>query len=58
MWGGGDFGQTSSVFSTIAFEKRFNTALRADKVTFIAAMLADLPPQPEGMAEIIRRNNH
>ena len=42
--------------STIAFERRFNTALVADKAAFVAAILADLPPQPEGMAEIIRRN--
>lgn len=42
--------------STIAFEKRFNTALVADKGEFVAAILGNLPPQPVGMAEIIRRN--
>ena len=42
--------------STLAFEKRFNTALVADKATFIANLLANLPPEPTDMAEIIRRN--
>jgi len=42
--------------STIAFEKRFNTALLADKAEFVAAILGNLPPQPVGMAEIIRSN--
>ncbi len=42
--------------STIAYEKRFNTALVADKAEFVAAILADLPPQPENMAEILRYN--
>jgi hydroxyacylglutathione hydrolase len=42
--------------STIAFEKQFNTALLADKGEFVAAILGNLPPQPVGMAEIIRRN--
>ncbi|WGZ95986.1 MAG: hypothetical protein QJT81_08395 [Candidatus Thiothrix putei] len=42
--------------STIAFEKRFNTALLVDKGEFVAAILANLPPQPEGMAEIIQQN--
>jgi hypothetical protein len=43
--------------STIAFEKRFNTALVADKAAFIAAILGNLPPQPAGMAAIIQRNS-
>lgn len=42
--------------STIAFEKQFNTALLADKGEFVAAILGNLPPQPVGMTEIIRRN--
>lgn len=42
--------------STLAFEKRFNTALVTDKATFVANLLANLPPEPTGMAEIIRRN--
>jgi glyoxylase-like metal-dependent hydrolase (beta-lactamase superfamily II) len=42
--------------STIAFEKRFNTALVADKAAFIAAILGNLPPQPANMAAIIQRN--
>lgn len=42
--------------STIAFEKRFNPTLLADKAEFVAAILANLPPEPEGMAEIMRRN--
>lgn len=42
--------------STLAYEKRFNTSLIADKAAFSAAILADLPPEPEGMADIMRRN--
>lgn len=42
--------------STIAFEKRFNQTLLTDKTQFIAAILANLPPEPVGMAEILRRN--
>lgn len=42
--------------STIAFEKRFNPALLADKHEFVAAILESLPPQPESMLGIIQRN--
>ncbi len=42
--------------STLAFEKRFNTALLADKTAFVTAILAKLPPQPANMADIVRRN--
>ncbi len=42
--------------STIAFEKRFNPALSADKKTFIANILANIPPQPDNMRAIVRQN--
>jgi glyoxylase-like metal-dependent hydrolase (beta-lactamase superfamily II) len=42
--------------STLAFEKRCNPALVPDKSAFIAAILGNLPPQPAGMMENLRRN--
>lgn len=42
--------------STIAFEKRFNSTLLSDKTAFVAAILANLPPEPVGMLELLRRN--
>ena len=42
--------------STLAFEKRFNSTLLSDKTAFVAAILANLPPEPVGMAELLRRN--
>lgn len=42
--------------STIAFEKRFNTSLIADKEDFIQSILAELPPEPAKMKKIIQQN--
>lgn len=42
--------------STLAFEKRFNPTLLPNQADFVAAILANLPPQPAQMAEIVRHN--
>lgn len=42
--------------STIAFEKRFNTSLIEDKSKFVQAILDNIPPEPENMAEILQKN--
>lgn len=42
--------------STLAFEKRFNPALIADKQAFVAAIKANLVPQPEELLTIMQRN--
>jgi hydroxyacylglutathione hydrolase len=43
--------------STIGFEKRHNAAFRiADEETFVAAMLADVPPPPPRAAELRASN--
>ncbi len=42
--------------STIAFEKRFNLLLSLNEAEFVAAITKDIPPKPEHMMEIIRRN--
>jgi hydroxyacylglutathione hydrolase len=44
-------------FSTIGFERRHNKALaHADVQSFTAALLRDMPPQPEGQAQIVASN--
>jgi glyoxylase-like metal-dependent hydrolase (beta-lactamase superfamily II) len=44
-------------FSTIGFERRHNEALaHADADAFAAALLADLPPAPEGQQAIVAAN--
>ena len=44
-------------FSTIGFERRHNEALRyADADAFVAALLRDVPPPPEGQAAIVAAN--
>jgi hydroxyacylglutathione hydrolase len=43
--------------STVGFERRHNPALRfADEDEFVAALLADVPPAPEGAAAIVAAN--
>lgn len=42
--------------STIGFEKRFNPMLSMSREAFIAALSADIPPQPVGMARILEAN--
>ena len=43
--------------STLAFEKRWNPMLSLDRETFIDR-LADVPPEPAGMQQILRFNRH
>lgn len=42
--------------STIAFEKRFNPMLTMAKEAFVQALVADIPPTPEHMADIVAAN--
>lgn len=42
--------------STMAFEKRFNPMLSLPREAFIEAVLADIPPPPQGMAEVLAAN--
>jgi hypothetical protein len=50
-------GLSAKPVSTLAFEKRFNTTLNADKEAFIQSILDELPPEPANMKEIIRQNS-
>ena len=50
-------GLSGNPFSTIGFERRHNPALaHADADDFAAALLADLPPAPEGQETIVAAN--
>lgn len=50
-------GLSGNPASTIGFERRHNPALGfASEEEFATAMLADLPPAPEGQAEIVAAN--
>lgn len=50
-------GLSGNPASTIGFERRHNPALAArTEDDFVRAMLADLPPAPEGQAEIVAAN--
>jgi hypothetical protein len=43
--------------STVGFEKRFNPALAlASPEAFVAALTAEVPPKPAGMAALLRQN--
>ncbi|MFY9511025.1 MAG: MBL fold metallo-hydrolase [Rubrivivax sp.] len=42
--------------STIGFERRFNTMLSMPRDDFVAALLAEIPPQPAEMQAILRAN--
>lgn len=42
--------------STIGFEKRFNPMLSMSREAFIAALTAEIPPQPADMARIVEAN--
>ncbi len=42
--------------STIAFEKRLNPMLSMPRAAFIDAVVADIPPPPPGMADIVAAN--
>jgi glyoxylase-like metal-dependent hydrolase (beta-lactamase superfamily II) len=50
-------GLSGNPASTIGFERRHNQALQfVSEDAFIAALLEDLPPTPEGQAEIVAAN--
>lgn len=42
--------------STIAFEKRFNPMLSMPREAFVEALVADIPPAPPAMADIVAAN--
>jgi len=48
-------GMSGKPSSTIAFEKRWNPLLSKPRAEFIDA-LADVPPKPDAMAQILRAN--
>ena len=50
-------GLSANPISTIGFERRHNAALQAgDEDAFVRALLEDVPPAPEGQAEIVAAN--
>ncbi len=49
-------GLSGKPVSTLGFERRFNPVMQLDKAAFVRQALENLPPQPEGMAEIVRFN--
>ena len=50
-------GLSSNPISTVGFERRHNSALQFDsEEAFVAALTKDIPPAPEGQAEIIAAN--
>jgi len=50
-------GLSATPVSTIGFERRHNPALQfASEDEFVRALLADIPPAPEGQAAIVRAN--
>jgi hypothetical protein len=50
-------GLSGNPASTIGFERAHNRALRfASEDEFVAALVQDIPPAPEGQAEILAAN--
>lgn len=50
-------GLSATPVSSIGFERRHNPALRlSSEQEFVAALLEDIPPAPEGQAEIVAAN--
>lgn len=50
-------GLSANPISSIGFERRHNSALRfSSEEEFVAALLEDIPPAPEGQAEIVAAN--
>lgn len=49
-------GLSGKPVSTIGFEKRFNPMLAMTRDAFVAALVADIPAPPDGMADIIAAN--
>ncbi|MEY2876469.1 MAG: hypothetical protein RLZZ373_3840, partial [Pseudomonadota bacterium] len=42
--------------STLGFERRFNPMLSLSRDAFVEALVAEIPPPPPGMAEIVAAN--
>jgi hydroxyacylglutathione hydrolase len=42
--------------STLGFERRFNPLLTASRESFVESLVADVPPPPAGMQDIVRFN--
>ncbi|WP_027893977.1 MBL fold metallo-hydrolase [Calidithermus chliarophilus] len=50
-------GLSGKAWSTIGFERRFNRAFRVeDEAEFVALMLRDIPPRPEGFEQVRAHN--
>ena len=50
-------GLSANPVSTVGFERRHNTALQFDSEdAFVAALIRDSPPAPEGQAAIVAAN--
>jgi hydroxyacylglutathione hydrolase len=49
-------GMSGKPASTIASEKRWNATLALDEAAFVDEVGGNVPPKPEGMAEILRWN--
>jgi hydroxyacylglutathione hydrolase len=50
-------GLSANPISTIGFERRHNRALQFDdEDAFVAALIEDLPPAPEGQADVVAAN--
>jgi hypothetical protein len=50
------YGLSGKPASTIGFEKRFNPMLSMSRSDFVAALTAEIPPQPADMAQIVAAN--
>jgi hypothetical protein len=50
-------GLSANPASTVGFERRHNPALRFDnEEAFVVALTKDIPPPPDGQAEIVAAN--
>jgi len=49
-------GMSGKPSSTVAFEKRWNKLLELDQAALVGEVFATVPPEPEGMAEILLWN--
>jgi hydroxyacylglutathione hydrolase len=49
-------GMSGKPVSTLAFEKRWNPALKLDRAAFIAKMTSGMPPKPAEIESILRAN--
>lgn len=49
-------GMSGKPMSTLAFEKRWNTALSLDRADFVEKMTSAIPPKPPAMESMLRAN--